>query len=379
LPPPDRFFLQDEDILLPEALQPAGYTAASIGKWHLGFPSHWPDRVGFDLNVGGYNQGMPPSYFFPYESSEYKWNPSIPTLRGGRPGEYLTTRLTDEAMDFIERSSDRSFFLYLSHYSVHVPLEAPEKLVQKYRQKLKRDDSQINAAYAAMVETVDDSVGRIVAAVERLGLSDETIIIFTSDNGGLEGVTRNRPLRLGKTFLYEGGLRVPLIVKWPGRVSPGSICEVPAMGADLYPTITEMAGGRTQPAADLDGKSLVPLLRGESGWGGRDLFWYYPHYAPVTRQPGAAIRSGAFKLIQHYDPPRLELYNLEEDLGEQRDLAAEMPQKVRELEKRIADWLADEDFVLHQINPDYDPEWRTRVDQTKTEFWNRALQRPAKP
>ena len=373
IPPQDYTFLRDREVTLPEALKPAGYVSASIGKWHLGSQSHWPDRVGFDLNVGGYTQGMPPSYFFPYKTTALQWNPSIPTLPGGREGEYLTDRLTDEALAFIEEHRNRRFFLYLSHYTVHTPLEAPEALIEKYRDKQKRDPSQINPAYAAMVETADRSVGRIVGKLDQLGLSGNTAIIFFSDNGGLSSVTRNQPLRLGKTFLYEGGIRVPLIVHWPGNTVPGSVSDVPVMGADLYPTLVEMAGEAARPGEDLDGKSLAPLLRGETRWERRDLFWYYPHYAPVTRQPGAAIRSGDFKLIRHYDPPGIELYDLARDIGEQRDLSGEMPGKARQLQERLETWLQADGLILHRLNPAYDPQWRAKTP-SPNEPWNKVME-----
>ena len=364
--------MRDREVLLPEALEPAGYTSASIGKWHLGNQSHWPDKVGFDLNVGGYTHGMPPDYFYPYKTTKLQWNPSIPTLSGGKKGEYLTDRLTNEALTFIEENQDKRFFLYLSHYSVHTPLQAPEPLVKKYRKKLKKDDSQISPVYAAMIETVDHSIGQIIRKIDQLNLESNTIIIFFSDNGGLSSVTRNRPLRLGKTYLYEGGIRVPLIIKWPGKTTSGNISDIPVMGADLYPTIVEMVGKGAQPGQNLDGNSLVPILLGKDGWGRQELFWYYPHYPPVTRQPGAAVRSGDFKLIKQYDPPRVELYNLAEDIGEQFDLAMKIPEKALNLENKLENWLNEKGFILHKLNPDYDPEWRAK-SLLPNEPWNKVF------
>ena len=196
-------------------------------------------KQGFDLNVAGYDHGSPPSHFYPYTKLGQEWNSRIPTLSGGKPGEYLTDRLTDEAVRFIEDHRDQPFFLFLTHYAVHTPLEAPEDLIRKYEQKLERDSSQFSAVYAAMIEKVDESLGRVIDTLERLDLQGDTVVIFTSDNGGTQVATRNAPLREGKGYLYEGGIRVPLIVSWPGRIEPNSTCDAPVNGADLYPTITE--------------------------------------------------------------------------------------------------------------------------------------------
>ena len=231
IPPDDYMFLRHRETTLPEALKPAGYVSASIGKWHLGSKRYWPEEQGFDLNVAGYDHGSPPSHFHPYADPDKEWNSRIPTLDGGEPGEYLTDRLTDEAVRFIEDHRDQPFFLYLTHYAVHTPLEAPNDLVRKYEQKLKLDDSQFSAVYAAMVEKVDESLGRIVDTLERFGLRNDTVVIFTSDNGGTQVATGNAPLREGKGYLYEGGIRVPLIVSWPGHVEPGSLCDTPVSGA----------------------------------------------------------------------------------------------------------------------------------------------------
>ena len=354
IPPDDYMFLRHRETTLAEAIKPAGYVSASMGKWHLGSKDYWPERQGFDLNVAGYDHGSPPTHFHPYKAPDKEWNAEIPTLTGGEPGEYLTDRLTDEAVRFIEKNSEQPFFLYLTHYAVHTPLEAPAEVTAKYEKKLATDESQFSAVYAAMIEKVDDSLGAVIDTIERLGLRDDTVIIFTSDNGGEQRATRNAPLREGKGYLYEGGVRVPLIVSWPGHIEAGSTSATPVTGADLYPTIAEFAGDGARPG-ETDGRSLVPLLEGRGELQPRDLHWYYPHYSPQAKQPGAAIRAGKYKLIEHYDPPRTELYDLENDLGESKNLADEKPKMTANLKARLQDWLKQSVPIRHRINPNYDP------------------------
>ncbi len=352
IPPQDRMHIPSEAVTLAEALAPAGYVSASIGKWHLGSERHWPRRRGFDVNVAGHTHGSPASYFFPYRNPGQAWNPDMPNLDLGRglPGEYLTRRLTDEALEFIQRNSDRPFFLYLSHYAVHTPLQAPEALVRKYRSKLAAGVEGIDPTYVAMVETVDDSVGRVLDKLAQLGLEDRTVVVVASDNGGLASVTDNSPLRAGKGYLYEGGIRVPLIVRWPGRGTPGSVIDAPVTNADLYPFLLSVSGLRANSAAHGDARDLGPLIAGGE-WEPRPLIWYYPHYSPQARDPGAAILADGFKLIEFYDPGRVELYRLVDDLGESRDLAGKMPQRVGELRSMLNTWIAENVKVPHRPNP----------------------------
>lgn len=352
IPPDDRMFIRLEEITIAEALKPAGYVSASIGKWHVGNePKYWPTRQGFDVNVAGYTHGSPPSYWYPYKNREKDWNPEIPTLEGGKEGEYLTDRLTDEAIDFIRTNQKNPFLLYLPHYAVHTPLQAPKDLVEKYEHKLETDKSQKNALYAAMIENLDYNVGRVLDCLDELKLNQNTVVIFASDNGGLAGVTHNDPLRQGKGYLYEGGLRVPLIVKWPGHIAPGSICDTPVTSDDLYPTLVDMAGKGCISNDIIDGKSILPLLLQKEQWESRDLFWYYPHYSPQAKMPGAVVRSGNWKLIRHYDPDRIELFNLEKDLGEQTDLGEQMPAKTKELLTKLENWLLSVNAKMHTLNP----------------------------
>ena len=331
------------EVTIAESLRAAGYTSASIGKWHLGGEPFYPDKQGFDLNVGGTHKGQPPSYFSPYR---------IPTLADGPKGEYLSDRLTDEAEKFIEANRQRPFFLYFPHFAVHQPIQARKDLAAKYAAK-PPDGKQNNATYAAMIESVDQSVGRILAKLQALGIADRTALFFMSDNGGLEPVTSNAPLRAGKGTLYEGGIREPLMVKWPGVVRPGSICSVPVTSTDFFPTILQMAGLPPEPAHHVDGLSLVPLLRGSGPITREALYWHYPHYHKTT--PGGAIRAGRWKLIEYFEDGRLELYDLGADVGETTDLAARMPDKARALRAMLQAWRTSVGARMPTPNPDYRP------------------------
>jgi arylsulfatase A-like enzyme len=330
-----------EEVTIAEALKATGYACASIGKWHLGGEPYYPDKQGFDLNVGGTAKGSPPSYFSPY---------GIPTLADGPKGEYLTDRLADEAEKFIEQNRYRPFFLYLPHFAVHTPIQGKEEIAAKYARK-PPDGGQKNATYAAMIESVDQSVGRVMKKLDALGLADRTVVFFMSDNGGLAGITSNAPLRAGKGTLYEGGIREPMIVKWPGVVRSGTTASTPVTSTDFYPTILEMAGLPPKPEQHVDGLSIMPLLK-ESGPLRRDtLYWHYPHYHRTT--PAGALRHGDWKLIEYFEDGRLELYNLRDDLGEANDLATAMPEKARELQKMLAEWRRSVGAQMPTPNPDY--------------------------
>ncbi len=352
IPPEERMHVPLEEITLAEALKPAGYVSASIGKWHVGEKGFWPQDQGFDLNVAGWTQGSPPTYFWPYTNPKSESNAAIPGLEEGKPGEYLTDRLTDEAIRFIETNHQRNFLLYLPHYAVHTPLQAPPPLVGKYESKLKTDASQFDATYGAMVENLDLNVGRVMATLDRLGLSENTLLIFNSDNGGESRSTRNAPLRAGKGYLYEGGIRVPLIVRWSQHVKAGSVCNTPVTSEDLFATIVAAAGTDARPGQSLDGVSLMPLLTGKGAITRTALHWYYPHYPPQGASPGAALRDGKFKLVETYDPPRVELFNLATDPGETIDLAAKLPEKKSELLEKLHTWLHAVDAKMHTANPE---------------------------
>jgi arylsulfatase A len=329
-----RKFLPLEEVTIAEALKPAGYVCASIGKWHLGAPKYYPQHQGFDLNVAGGDIGHPASYFWPYEGKTH----TVPGLKtGGSAGEYLTDRLTDAAERFIEQNKDRPFFLYFPHYAVHRPLQAKPVIAAKYEAKPPHG-GQTNAVYAAMIESVDDSVGRILRKLEALGIADKTVVVFMSDNGGLwPQSTSNAPLRAGKGYPYEGGIREPLLIKWPGTAKPGTTCSVPVSSIDFFPTLTEIAGAELP--GTVDGRSLVPLLKQAGPLEREALFWHYPHYWSNSRvQPYGVVRAGGWKLVEFYEDMRAELYNLKEDLGETHDLAKEKPEKAGELRTLLHNW-----------------------------------------
>ncbi|MBN2329554.1 MAG: sulfatase [Candidatus Omnitrophica bacterium] len=354
--PEFNYQLPLEEITIAEALKPAGYTSASMGKWHLGGDPFYPDKQGFDLNVGGDHRGQPPSYFSPHR---------IPILKDGPEGEYMPDRLAREANKFIADNRENSFFLYLPFYEVHTPLQAKQELIEYYEKKEKQG-SQKNPKYAAMIHSTDEAVGKILAQLDELGLADNTLILFTGDNGGLMPVTGNEPLRAGKGSAYEGGVREPLIVRWPGVVKPGSVCSEPVISVDFYPTIVEAAGAQADPKQTLDGKSLVPLLKNPESTLDRDsIFWHYPHYHPGGAKPYGAIRRRDFKLIEFFEDGKLELYNLKDDIGETNDLAETMPEKTKELHDCLKSWRQEVQAQMPYPNPDYDPE---RKDQRPGRF-----------
>jgi arylsulfatase A-like enzyme len=349
LVPPWTKYLALDEITISRALRSAGYVTASIGKWHLGGEEYYPGKHGFDINVAGSSAPAPPSYFAPYK---------IATLPEGPQGEYLTDRLGEEAARFIEQHKDKPFFLYMPLFAVHTPIQGKEALIQKYRAKKHPGLKQTNAIYAAMIESMDDAVGRIRRELDELKLADRTVVVFASDNGGRVPTTSNHPLRVGKGSCYEGGTRVPLIVHWPGVTKSGSVCEIPVISMDLYPTILEIAGQKEAAGKSVDGANLAPLLRQDGELKRDALFWHYPHYQHYQlggTTPYGAIRAGDFKLIEFFDDMRVELYNLREDIGEQRNLAAQMPAKVDELRARLHAWRKQVGAQMPSRNPDYNP------------------------
>ncbi len=322
-------------VTLAEALQQAGYQTGHFGKWHLGNEGYFPEDQGFDVNAGGHYRGHPPAgYFPPY---------NMPNLADGPEGEYLTDRLTDEALQFIDKSGDTPFFLYLAHYAVHTPIQAPADVVEKYQQKTPVG-GQNNASYAAMIERVDESVGRVLDALETQGKTGNTLVVFYSDNGGAIQATSNAPLRGYKGMLYEGGIRVPLAMKWPEVIMAGRETDVPVIGIDFYPTLAAVANAAVPELAD--GESLLPILKGDSFGVERNLYWHFPVYlekagpmtTPWRTTPAAAIRSGDYKLIEFFEDGARELYNLKTDPGESTDLSDEMPEMVSKLYEQMVLW-----------------------------------------
>lgn len=346
-PPAAEHVLPLETVTMAERLQKSGYATGFFGKWHLSGdpdgknpstsgPNFWPEHQGFGVNIGGCGFGGPPTYFDPYR---------IPSIKPRKKGEYLTDRLADEAIEFMQAKHTQPMFVCLWTYNPHYPFEAPEDLVANYRGK--EGPGLKNATYGAQIEAIDRAVGKVLDELDRLKIADNTLVIFTSDNGGWEGATDNRPLRSGKGDLYEGGLRVPLVIRWPGMVAaekpvaPGSVNHTPVISMDLAATILDAANVKLNLGEKLDGKSLRPLLQNQM-LNRDELFFHYPHYAwHKSNRPGGAVRAGQYKLIRRYDDDSLELFDLSTDLGEQRNLAAAKPEIVAKLKERLGQWLKD--------------------------------------
>ncbi len=355
VPIKNKTILDKEKITIAEALKQAGYVSASIGKWHLGDdPEFGPEDQGFDVNVGGNRAGKPESYFSPYDNDN---------LTDGPPGEHLTERLTSEALSFIENNKNQPFFLYLPYFAVHTPLQAKKDIIEKYKQK-PGTKAHNNPTFAAMLESVDQGVGKILDKLEALNLSENTMVIFFSDNGGVRKINSMEPLRGGKGMLYEGGIRVPLTIRWPNHIVPGSTCDVPVIGIDFFPTLMEIAGVMPPEGQVIDGLSLTPLFSGEKRLQRQAIFWHFPAYLqgkaegardPFFRtRPGGAVRAGDWKLIEYFEDSMLELYNLENDPGETDNLSKKMPEKTKELHDILIQWrLSIKAPVPTQLNPNY--------------------------
>ncbi|MDX1283812.1 MAG: sulfatase [Draconibacterium sp.] len=366
LGPQDRENLALEEVTLAEKLKDNGYKTCFVGKWHLGHEGHFPEDQGFDINIGGHHRGSPPGgYYSPYKN---------PKLANGPEGEYLPDRLTNESINFISDNKENPFLLYLAFYTVHTPIQASKKHIEKYQQKRdalnldtvphkKEGDGwtkmiQENAAFASMVEAMDENVGRILTALEAQGLDENTWVIFTSDNGGLSTLrrknapTNNGPLRAGKGWCYEGGIRVPLIIKGPEVSGPGRIAEQPAVSMDYFTTILNLANVEHEKN---DGENLLPVLTENKSLNRDELFWHFPHYHGSTWKPGSALRKGDWKLVVHYEDERTELFNLAEDPGEINNISEENPEKTDELRAILDMKLADTDAKFPVPNPDYNP------------------------
>lgn len=356
-----------DEVTVAEVLKDAGYATFFAGKWHLGDEGHFPENQGFDINRGGLARGGPyggDRYFSPYGNAR---------LTDGPPGEHLPARLGRETAQFITDHKDEPFFAYLSFYSVHTPLMARKDLEQKYRAKARklgfhglrwliedtREARQIqdHAVYAGMVEAMDSAVGAVLDTLERLELEDNTLVFFMSDNGGLstsEGSpTSNVPLRGGKGWIYEGGIREPMMIRAPGVTQAGSVVDHPVTSTDFFPTILELAGLPLQPERHLDGKSLVSLLRDEPFQRG-PIYWHYPHYGNQGGAPSGAVREGDWKLIEWYENGRLELFNLRQDIGERYNLAELQPGKRDRLAALLKDWRKRAGVRMPANNPNYD-------------------------
>jgi arylsulfatase A-like enzyme len=365
LPAPYADRLALDSPTLAKAMKGAGYATFFAGKWHLGPEGWWPENQGFDINMGGTDRGGPgKKSFSPYGN---------PRLSDGPEGEHLPDRLATETANFISNNRDKPFFAYFSFFCVHTPLVAREDLRMKYEEKRTRLGLQAkwgregerdvrhvqeHAIYAAMVEAMDLAVGKVLAKLDELGLAENTLVIFTSDNGGLstsEGwPTSNLPLRGGKGWLYEGGIREPLLVRWPAVVKAGGVINTPVSSPDFFPTLLEVAGTKPEPGQVLDGVSLMPVFKG-GDLPERPLFWHYPHYGNQGGAPGAAIRRGPWKLIHWMEEDRTELFDLSKDISEQTDLAGKEPQRVAQLRAELAAWQTQVGARFPLPNPAYDP------------------------
>jgi len=380
---PFNLKLDLNEVTIAEVLKQNGYSTMISGKWHLGHDSiYWPENQGFDVNCGGYGMGQPVrnknanGYFSPYGN---------PRLKDGPEGEYLTDRQTDEAIKFIEKNRKKPFFIYLSYYAVHNPMQAKEEHIKKFQTKadstglskiepftrdrdwIRPDMSnnykeriiQSNPVYAAMIYSMDENIGKVLKKTEELGLDDNTVIFFTSDNGGLstsEGSpTCNEPMRAGKGWLYEGGIRVPLIIKYPGKGKPGTMIRTPVSSIDFFPTILDICGIKYTDE-EIDGVNLTPLLEKDE-MPERPLFWHYPHYSNQGGEPGSAIRLGKFKLIDNFEKERAELYDLENDISEKNDISALYPEKTEELYKLLNEWRKLNNAKMMLPNP----KWKNYV------------------
>ena len=363
--PEDRDNLALKEVTIAEELKGHGYQTFFAGKWHLGNEGHWPTDQGFDINIGGHHRGSPPGgYYAPWTN---------PVLKSKKKGEYLTERLTEESIRFLEeREDDKPFLLYLSYYNIHTPIQAYKKHIDHYQKKAEKflggtptnpeHDAltrmrQDNPALASMVAAIDDSVGALLTKLDKLGLADDTVVIFFSDNGGLStkakmGPGSNTPLRAGKGWLYEGGIREPTIVRAPGVTKPGSVSDQPVVSMDFFPTMLELAGLPLKPNLHADGRSLLPELTGKKGKP-RPLYWHYPHYHGSNWKPGASIRDGDWKLIKFYDQEKVELYNLKKDPSEKKNLAKQNSAKSKELENKLLAWQKQMNAKLPKPNPNY--------------------------
>ena len=361
-------------------LKENGYNTWHVGKWHLGEENYYPKKHGFDVSIGGCHWGMAfRGYFNP-------WN--IPTIDDddAPKGTYLTDYLTDKAIELINTRNEKPYFLNMWYYSVHIPIMAKPEKIEYFRRKkerlgldkiypfesgdnfpteskkdlvIRRRILQSSANYAAMVHSVDENVGKILNAIEESGESEDTIVFFTSDNGGLataeSSPTCNSPLSEGKGWMYEGGVRDPLIVKWPGNIEENSVCEIPMIFTDFYPTFLELAGIDLLPEQHQDGISILPLLKGEDIMNDRCLFWHYPHYGNQGGTPGSSIRKGDYKLIEFFEDNHVELYDLKNDIEEKNDISNKFPKITKNLKKLLEKWRKSLEVKIPKKNPDYVP------------------------
>lgn len=344
-----------EQVTVAEAFKEHGYQTAFVGKWHLLDKDHttgYPEDQGYDVNIGGHHKGSPPGgYWAPFNN---------PKMSNKSDDNYLTDRMGDETIHLLEQYSkdkENPFFLMLSFYTVHTPIQSKPKLMEYYAEKLSKQKSSHwkNTKYAGMVHSMDENIGRILKALDEHELADDTIVVFSSDNGGLHSVTSCYPLSQGKGYYHEGGIRVPLIIRKPGGVAGGLESDEPVISNDLFPTLLDLAGLPLRPDWHKDGLSLKPLLEERTFAGHDALYWHYPHYHAEGETPNSAIRIGDYKFIRHYQDGKLELYNLKQDVGETKNLMKQMPEKAAELEAALDQWLVEVDAYIPGADPEFDP------------------------
>jgi arylsulfatase A-like enzyme len=341
-------YLPLEEVTIAEVLKGAGYVTASFGKWHLSIAKKPPESAQYDPDKQGFDETVIT------EKPASKQDPE--------KDPHNVELITQKALDFLDRNSNKPFFLYVAHNVIHDPLIGKKVLVEKYKAKSGSDLPENNPTIAAMLEELDTSVGRLLKKLDELQIADKTVVIFVSDNGGLEKDANQTPLRSGKANLYEGGIRVPLIVRWPGVVKPGSICSEPVISVDFFTTFVDVLGLESKMPKQIDGVSIVPLLKGTGKLARRAIYWHYPHYHSAGIGPCGAVRSGDYKLIEWFDDTicgtdnRYELYNLKEDIGEKNDLSKKMPRKVDDLKKLLANWRNKVEAQMLTPNSNYNPQ-----------------------
>lgn len=396
LPAPYEMRLAPDEYTLAECMRDHGYTTFIAGKWHLGGEGSWPEDHGFMINKGGWTAGSPEGgYFTPYAN---------PKLEDGPAGENLSMRLGKETVEFIKEQQKKKqpFFAYLSFYAVHAPLQTTPENWAYFQEKAERlgiaetgfmvdrtlpvRQTQDHPVYAGLIRQMDDAVGYVLDYVEKMGLDRNTLIIFTSDNGGVTSgddfATALLPLRGGKGRQWEGGIRVPLLIRCPACETPGSRCDVPVIGTDFYPTILEFAGLSLQPQQHMDGVSILPLLKGDT-IPERPLFWHYPHYGNQGGEPSSMIREGDWKLIYYHEDQRCELYNLAMDISESEPLNIQYPEKVTELKQKLDAWLLETGAKMPVADKQYEPveeakiklRWKTELLEQKEKERIRVLQK----
>jgi uncharacterized sulfatase len=350
-------FLPLEEVTIAEVLKKAGYTTASFGKWHLSITKKPPGSLPYNPDKQGFDE-----YFVTYKPSP-KHDPEADA--------HNVEIITQKSLDFLDANKDNPFFLYVTHNTIHTPIMAKKKLVEKYKNKPGAALPQNSPIVAAMIEELDDSVGRLLAKLDELNIADNTVVIFFGDNGGLERSAKQTPLRSGKANLYEGGIREPLIVRWPGVVQPASTCSEIVTSVDFFPTFLDILGPKEKVRESIDGLSILPLLKQTGSLDRPAVYWHYPHYHSSSIGPCGAVRTGDYKLIEWFDETicgpgnRFEIYNLKNDIGEQNNLAEQLPEKTGELRQMLSSWRKKVGAQMMEPNPDYDPQKARRSRNLK--------------